>query len=129
MRYALREGDVVARLGGDEFAVLQGPVPEREAAVRLGERLIAEVSVPYSIEGRSIGINVSVGIALAPECGDGEALLRAADEAGYEAKRAGKGLYSLASPKRPQEQGEADLHVVCSTLHFDPGCVKTRLMI
>ncbi len=44
-------GDVVAGLGGDEFAVLQMPVPEREAAVRLAERLIAEVSVPYCIEG------------------------------------------------------------------------------
>ncbi len=100
MRHSLREGDVVARLGGDEFAVLQLSVSEREAAVRLAERLIAEVNMPYCIEGRSIGINVSVGIALAPECGDGEALLRAADEASYEAKRAGKGLYRLASPNR-----------------------------
>ncbi len=98
MRHALREGDVVARLGGDEFAVLQMPATEREAAIRLAERLIADVGVPYCIEGRSIGINVSVGIALAPECGDGEALLRAADAASYEAKRAGKGLYRLASP-------------------------------
>jgi diguanylate cyclase (GGDEF)-like protein len=96
MRHTLREGDVVARLGGDEFAVLQVPVPEREAAVSLAERLIAEVSVPYCIEGRTIAINVSVGIALAPECGDGEVLLRAADEASYEAKRAGKGLFRLA---------------------------------
>jgi diguanylate cyclase (GGDEF)-like protein len=100
MRLTIREGDVVARLGGDEFAVLQVSVPEREVAVSLAERLIAEVSVPYCIEGRTIGINVSVGIALAPECGDGEALLRAADEASYEAKRAGKGLYRLAGTER-----------------------------
>ncbi|MBQ0821510.1 GGDEF domain-containing protein [Microvirga sp. HBU67558] len=100
MRHALREGNVVARLGGDEFAVLQRPVAEPDAAVRLAECLIAEISRPYGIEGRTIAINVSVGIAMAPECGDGEALLRAADAASYEAKRAGKGLYRLASPGR-----------------------------
>jgi diguanylate cyclase (GGDEF)-like protein len=100
MRHTLREGDVVARLGGDEFAVLQRPVLDRGAAVGLAERLIAEVSLPYCIEGRLIDINVSVGIAVAPECGDGEVLLRAADEASYEAKRAGRGLYRLASPSR-----------------------------
>jgi diguanylate cyclase (GGDEF)-like protein len=100
MRHTLRKGDVVARLGGDEFAVLQLPVSERETAVRLAERLISEVARPYCIEGRTIGINVSVGIAFAPECGDGEVLLRAADEASYEAKRAGKGLYRLAGHSR-----------------------------
>jgi GGDEF domain-containing protein len=75
------------------------PVPEQEAAIRLAERLIADVGVPYCIEGRTIGINVSVGIALASECGEGEVLLRAADEASYEAKRAGKG----ALPPRPPQ--------------------------
>jgi diguanylate cyclase len=100
MRLIIHAGNVVARLGGDEFAVLQVSVPERDAAVSLAERLIAEVSMPYCIEGRTVGINVSVGIALAPECGDGEVLLRAADEASYEAKRAGKGLYRVAGTSR-----------------------------
>jgi diguanylate cyclase len=96
MRHTLSKGDMVARLGGDEFAVLQTSSSECEAAVRLAERLIGEVSAPYCIEGKTILINVSVGIAIAPDCGGGDDLLRAADEASYEAKRGGKGLYRLA---------------------------------
>ncbi len=37
-----------------------------------------------------------MGIAFAPACGDGDELMRAADEASYEAKRSGKGQYRLA---------------------------------
>jgi len=98
MSYRLGRGDLVARLGGDEFAVLQRAITGEKDPVGLAERLIAEISAPYLIEGRTIVINGSIGIATAPECGNGESLLRAADEASYEAKRAGKGLYRLAKP-------------------------------
>jgi len=101
MRHMLREGDVVARLGGDEFAVLQILIPDAQAAESLAARLIAKVSAPYLIEGHAIAISASVGIAVAPDCGDGEALLRRADEASYEAKRAGKGQYRIAGSLEP----------------------------
>lgn len=98
----LRPGDLVARLGGDEFAVLQVPVSGRDAAITLAERLMAEINAPYQIEGQTIVLNVSIGIALAPECGSGEELLRRADEASYEAKRAGKGRYCIAVSRAPE---------------------------
>jgi diguanylate cyclase (GGDEF)-like protein len=95
----LRPGDMVARLGGDEFAVLQVSISEPDSAVSLAECLIAEINAPYQIEGQTIVLNVSIGIALAPECGSGEELLRQADEASYKAKRTGKGRYSIAVPR------------------------------
>ncbi|MFC1455562.1 diguanylate cyclase domain-containing protein [Microvirga arabica] len=98
----LRPGDMVARLGGDEFAVLQVPVSGRDAAITLAERLMAEINAPYQIEGQTIVLNVSIGIALAPECGSGEELLRRADEASYKAKRAGKGRYCIAVSRAPE---------------------------
>ncbi len=96
LRRALGPWEMVARLGGDEFAVLQLSCPDCEATVSLAERVIREVSEPYHIEGKKIVINVSVGIAIAPACGDGDELMRAADEASYEAKRSGKGQFRLA---------------------------------
>ncbi len=87
---------MVARLGGDEFAVLQISHPDCEATESLAQRLIREVSEPYHVEGKRVVINVSVGIVIAPVCGDGDELMRAADEASYEAKRSGKGQYRLA---------------------------------
>jgi diguanylate cyclase (GGDEF)-like protein len=90
---------MVVRLGGDEFAVLQKSGSECGAAVSLAERLIDEVSAPYCVEDKTILINISVGIAIAPDCGGGDDLLRAVDEASYEAKRKSKGLYRLAKHK------------------------------
>jgi diguanylate cyclase (GGDEF)-like protein/PAS domain S-box-containing protein len=88
LRLALRATDTVARLGGDEFAVfLPGAgAAEAERAVRRIRDAFAE---PMAHEGSLVPLLASIGSATAPR-GDGEALLRAADQAMYEAKRAGK---------------------------------------
>jgi diguanylate cyclase (GGDEF)-like protein len=97
LRNVLSSGDMAARLGGDEFAVLLTAGSGGEMAVSPAELIIREVSEPYQFAPKSIIINVSVGIAIAP--GDGDALMRAADDASYEAKRSGKGQYRLAKPE------------------------------
>jgi diguanylate cyclase (GGDEF)-like protein len=90
---AVRDDDVVARLGGDEFAVLLRRDPDERRAVSVAERIHRRLREPFSIEGRSIAIGASVGIALFPDdASDVERLMRGADAAMYRAKRSGGGI-------------------------------------
>jgi diguanylate cyclase (GGDEF)-like protein len=94
LQRCLRDADTVARLGGDEFAVIQtGPRQPRDAT-SLAQRLIAELALPFDLEGQQVVIGASVGIALAPEDGeDPDTLLKNADLALYRAKAEGRGTY------------------------------------
>lgn len=87
----VRADDVVARLGGDEFIVLQAGIAAETEAELLARRIIREISKPYLLEGISMSISVSVGIATAPKLGlELERLLACADAALYRAKAGGK---------------------------------------
>jgi diguanylate cyclase len=97
----LRTSDLVARLGGDEFAVLL-PGAAAPVAVALAQRILAVLTAPIVVEGRSLEIGASLGIAVYPEHGtDAGALMRHADVAMYVAKRAGSG-YALYDPAHDQ---------------------------
>ena len=77
----------VARLGGDEFALVISDVAEPESAVAIVHELHAEISRPIKIDGLTLAVTASAGIALAPEHGDDVALLlQRADIAMYLAK-------------------------------------------
>jgi diguanylate cyclase (GGDEF)-like protein len=91
LRRAFRVEDTVARLGGDEFAVLlTGPDDMRRASEDAVERIAEALEQPFLVEGLSIAVEASIGIALHPEHGaDTGTLLRRADAAMYAAKRAG----------------------------------------
>lgn len=87
----VRSDDVVSRLGGDEFIVLQVGLSDESEAELLARRLIREISKPYVIDGISMSISISVGIATAPKLGvELERLLACADAALYRAKAGGK---------------------------------------
>ncbi len=89
---AVREGDVVSRLGGDEFAILLTRDADEEVASTVAGRICERLRRPFEIEGRKVSIGGSVGIALYPDDATGyEALMKGADAAMYEAKRATKG--------------------------------------
>ena len=106
LRGHVRGHDVVARLGGDEFAVLYR-VADTAGAVTLAQRLIGVVSAPYDLDGLSVEIGMSVGIALADAQGrDIERLLKAADMALYEAKAAGRGTHCLFEPQMDETARE-----------------------
>ena len=84
----LRDGDTLARLGGDEFAIVAEDVDG--AAAALGERVREALAQPFVIGDSHMTLSGSVGIVEATtgreSVGD---LLRDADLAMYEAKRAG----------------------------------------
>ncbi len=88
----VRGADIVARYGGDEFAVIL-PDSGLEEATALAEQLCAAIAVALAGEGSgALRPTVSIGVACAPQHGRlREDLVRAADQAAYAAKRAGKG--------------------------------------
>jgi diguanylate cyclase (GGDEF)-like protein len=92
LRHCVRDTDVVARLGGDEFAIIQVSQGQADEARDLGERIIRSLSEFYQLDGRTVVVGASVGIALATEAGaDADTLMKNADLALYRAKAEGRG--------------------------------------
>src|SRR5919201_532701 len=86
LRSAFREEDLVARLGGDEFAVFM-PDADTAAAQRAVDALQAALYKPVEVDGVSIELDASVGLAWYPAHGtDVDTLLQRADVAMYRAK-------------------------------------------
>jgi diguanylate cyclase (GGDEF)-like protein/PAS domain S-box-containing protein len=97
LREVLATEDLVARLGGDEFVALCTNVSEAEAALDIGNRLLAAISRPMTLLGSTSRMGASIGIALMPHHGKTATdILTAADHAMYAAKRDGKGRVMLA---------------------------------
>ena len=87
---SLRGNDFVGRFGGDEFIVITEGVPNADEAGRLGARLLEVIAQPLT-GLTSMAVTASIGIALVRSNDvDAKQALRRADEAMYEAKRAGK---------------------------------------
>jgi diguanylate cyclase (GGDEF)-like protein/PAS domain S-box-containing protein len=94
MRRTLRDTDTLARIGGDEFAFLFPMVEDRLEVEAVAARILETLSAPFIIEGREFTISGSMGICLFPEDGgDAQTLMKRADMAMYEAKRAGKNTW------------------------------------
>jgi PAS domain S-box-containing protein len=95
-----RRHEFAARLGGDEFAVLMEvpPADTTQNAELAAGRILDTLREPYVLEGQLLSVSASIGIALASEEDDGDALLRHADIALYEAKRVGGGRWTLFEP-------------------------------
>jgi diguanylate cyclase (GGDEF)-like protein len=92
-----RASDLLVRLGGDEFVLVQTGVAEREQATALAARIVEDVGSYYDINGYTIEIGTSVGIALmtGEDVAPDEMLARA-DQALYQAKRARSGFAVFA---------------------------------
>jgi diguanylate cyclase (GGDEF)-like protein len=96
---ALRPYDAVGRYGGEEFLIVL-PGCDGPALADLAERVRQRVAAaPVTWEGEAVAVTLSVGAAAraAADDADPAALLRAADEALYRAKRAGRNRVSLAA--------------------------------
>ena len=91
---ACRETDVIARLGGDEFALLQLNPSDVAAGAALADKLLATLAAPFDVEGRTVTISGSMGIAVYPSDATSAHDLRSkADLALYQAKKAGRNCY------------------------------------
>jgi diguanylate cyclase (GGDEF)-like protein/PAS domain S-box-containing protein len=100
LQNALRREDTLARLGGDEFVLLWNGVRSAEEATALAQRIVSILGRPFTIEGSTLYVEASVGIALYPRDGrDFGELLRNADAALYHAKSAGRGDFAFFAPE------------------------------
>ncbi|MGY1854973.1 putative bifunctional diguanylate cyclase/phosphodiesterase [Modestobacter sp. SYSU DS0290] len=105
LRECLRPGDLLARLGGDEFVVVLADDADRTVLATVGERMLGALRRPFSLDDELVRIGASVGGALGDRAGPAAVsdLLRDADAAMYEAKRAGRGrvqVFDAAAAQR-----------------------------
>lgn len=102
LRSVVDERDLLARLGGDEFAVVcdadapAGSEVQPLSATTLAGRIVAALKEPFSIDGVTVSIGTSIGIASIDSLGrTAEQLMRDADLALYRAKGMGRGMWCL----------------------------------
>jgi diguanylate cyclase (GGDEF)-like protein len=89
----LREPDTLARLGGDEFCVLLPDVGGVDAAVEVAGRIREALEEPFVIDGMTMVVEASCGVAVAPMHGDtADLLLQRSDIAMYVAKTTHAGV-------------------------------------
>jgi diguanylate cyclase (GGDEF)-like protein/PAS domain S-box-containing protein len=101
----LRESDTVARLGGDEFVVMLEDVSEHalEAVAQtktVGEKILATLGQPYQLATHKYHSTPSIGATIFSDHGQsGEELLKQADIAMYQAKKAGRNTLRFFDPQ------------------------------
>ena len=104
---AARREDMLGRLGGDDFVLLWQGLKSREEAASLGTRLLAILGRPFTVEGRTLNVSASIGIACYPADGrDFSELLKHADAAMYAAKEAGRGTFRFYEPALGAQSAE-----------------------
>ncbi len=126
----MRKSDTLARLSGDEFVVLCEEIGSIENAQALAELVLAAFANPLPVAGHTIFTPVSIGIALLDDSMEsGHDLLRSADMAMYQAKKAGGNrylVYDSASNSRRREIFHLESHLRRAVelgetfLHYQP---------
>jgi diguanylate cyclase (GGDEF)-like protein/PAS domain S-box-containing protein len=97
LRRGVRPQDHVARLGGDEFAVFLDDCAPAQGAATV-ERVLELIAEPLIVDGHTLCVTASIGIADAGPGDDADLLMRHADLALYEAKDTGKGCFARYDP-------------------------------
>jgi diguanylate cyclase (GGDEF)-like protein/PAS domain S-box-containing protein len=101
MEGCVRDADTVARLGGDEFALILSDLNHPGEVNEVAQRVNHALAEPFDLAEGSATVAASIGIAIYPNDGTSDLLLRkAADQALYAAKAGGRNTYRLASPVR-----------------------------
>ena len=96
LRACVRDSDTVARLGGDEFVIILTDLFRASDALPVARKILEALFQPEVAEG-TMFLGASVGLACYPQNGaDQDTLLIRADQAMYEAKRAGGNALRLA---------------------------------
>lgn len=94
----VRQADTLARVGGDEFVLVLNDLGNNaeEAAVTVAVKCIDALKTPFSISGTACMAGVSIGIVMGNGIISPDTLLLSADQAMYEAKKAGRGRYVIS---------------------------------
>ncbi|MEN4817769.1 putative bifunctional diguanylate cyclase/phosphodiesterase [Pantoea agglomerans] len=117
----VRASDTVGRISGDEFIVVMPDVDNIGQVHSLAQRIIDELSEPFTLFGSDVWSGASIGLALAPKDGvDRLELMRKADIALYEAKSGGRGTYrqferAMDESVRTRQTIAADLRTALHT--------------
>lgn len=94
----IRDEDIFARIGGDEFTLILNNISSQKAALPVAEKIISAVNQPINLADNQLHIGISIGISFYPVDGKTmDTLITKADDAMYQAKRAGKNHYVLTS--------------------------------
>ena len=97
LRSKLRASDTVGRLGGDEFVVLVDDIHVESDAHAAVQRVVDILEQPFEVDGETIFVSASVGVALARDVAHANDVLREADDAMYRAKQRGRGSVEYQS--------------------------------
>jgi diguanylate cyclase (GGDEF)-like protein/PAS domain S-box-containing protein len=97
LRTKLRASDTVGRLGGDEFVVLVDDIHAESDAHAAVQRVVGILEQPFEVDGETIFVSASVGVALARDVAHAADVLREADDAMYRAKQRGRGSVEYQS--------------------------------
>ena len=126
----IRGGDVAGRQGGDEFTILLEDVPGIADAVETADRIASALHRPIELDGRTLVLGASIGIALGSGTDTAaDDLLAHADAAMYEAKSQGKGRHAVFDPSmrlrarsRLETEGELRRAIESGALeiHYQP---------
>ena len=95
---------LLARLAGDEFTLFFPEIEGMAEIEMISRRIALAISEPFELQGHSIDIGASIGVAVSPDHGSTvEGLMRAADLAMYRAKARGGGQHCLFSDELKRE--------------------------
>jgi diguanylate cyclase (GGDEF)-like protein/PAS domain S-box-containing protein len=96
LRECMRPSDIVARLGGDEFTILVEGGYDNNEVIRIAERIQQRFGMPFDLQGHEVFSSASIGILHASDQHlTSEDMMRDADTAMYQAKRAGKARHEV----------------------------------
>jgi len=99
LKHTLRTGDLVSRFGGDEFLVLLAGGTPLAAVQEVANKLLLAIGAPVDVEGESISVTPSIGIAVFPRDGaSSDELIKHADIAMYHAKAKGRAACTFFEP-------------------------------